>query len=154
NVFVVGTTGSSAFPVRRALQAKAETSPQCTSNGSKAFAMKFGADHQVAYSTLLAGSCQDEATAVATDLAGDAFVAGWTSSQDFPCRHGFQCGVARPPAAFVTKISGDGKSLSYSFLLNGTSGESRATGLAVSQGRAWVTGWTTSADFPMEGDLP
>jgi hypothetical protein len=153
NVYVVGTTGSSAFPVRRALQGKAKTSAQCASGSAKAFAMKFGADHQVAYSTLLAGSCDDEATSVATDLAGDAFVTGWTSSSDFPCRHGFQCGVARPPAAFVTKIAADGKSLSYSFLLNGTRGESRATGIAVSQGRAWVAGWTTSEDFPMQGGL-
>src|SRR5262249_36306861 len=133
SVYVVGTTVSSAFPVRRALQARAESSPQCASSGSKAFAMKFGADHQVAYSTLLAGSCEDEATAVATDLAGDAFVTGWTISPGFPCRHGVQSGVARPPAAFVVKISGDGKSLSYSFPLGGTRGESRATGIAVSQ---------------------
>jgi hypothetical protein len=128
-------------------------SAECA-NPSEAFAMKFGADHQIAYSTFLGGGCRDEVTSLAIDLAGDAYVAGWTNSNDFPCRHGFQCGTARPPAAFVTKIAADGKALAYSFLLNGKSGESRATSIGVSQGCAYVTGWTTSADFPREGTWP
>ncbi len=153
NVYLAGTTASTAFPTRRPIQVKAKVSPDCA-DASEAFAMKFGADHEIAYSTFLGGGCRDEATSVAVDLAGDAYVTGWTNSTDFPCRHGFQCGTARPPAAFVTKIAADGKSLAYSFLLNGTSGESRATSIGVSQGSAYVTGWTTSADFPKEGTWP
>jgi len=153
NVYLAGTTASTAFPTRRPIQVKASVSPDCA-DASEAFAMKFGADHKIAYSTFLGGGCRDEATSIAVDLAGDAYVTGWTNSADFPCRHGFQCGTARPPAAFVTKIAADGKSLAYSFLLNGTSGESRATSVGVSQGCAYVTGWTTSADFPKEGTWP
>jgi hypothetical protein len=153
NVYLAGTSASAAFPTRRPIQVKAHASPACA-YASEAFAMKFGADHKIAYSTFLGGGCRDEATSVAIDLAGDAYVTGWTNSPDFPCRHGFQCGTARPPAAFVTKIAADGKSLAYSFLLNGTSGESRATSIGVSQGCAYVTGWTTSADFPREGTWP
>jgi hypothetical protein len=153
NVYLAGTTTSTAFPTRRPIQVKANVSPDCP-DASEAFVMKFGADHKIAYSTFLGGGCRDEATSVAVDLAGDASVGGWTNSTDFPCRHGFQCGTPRPPAAFVTKIAADGKSLAYSFLLNGTSGESRATSVGVSQGSAYVTGWTTSADYPREGTWP
>jgi hypothetical protein len=153
NVYLAGTTASAGFPTRRPIQVKANVSAECA-NPSEAFAMKFGADHQIAYSTFLGGGCRDEVTSLAIDLAGDAYVAGWTNSNDFPCRHGFQCGTARPPAAFVTKIAADGKALAYSFLLNGKSGESRATSIGVSQGCAYVTGWTTSADFPREGTWP
>jgi hypothetical protein len=153
NVYLAGTTSSAAFPTRNPIQVKANVAADCDAP-SEAFAMKFGADHKIAYSTLLGGGCRDEATSLAVDLSGDAYLTGWTNSTDFPCRHGFQCGSARPPAAFVTKIAADGKSLAYSFLLNGTSGESRATSIAVSQGRAFVTGWTTSSDFPREGTWP
>lgn len=158
NVSLVGTTSSSAFPTRNALQVTANASADCA-NPSDAFAMKFGADHKVAYSTLLGGGCRDEATAVATDLAGGVYVAGWTNSTDFPCRHGFQCDAPpdkapRPPAAFVAKIAADGRALAYSFLLNGRSGESRATSMAVSQASAVVAGWTTAPDFPRQGTWP
>lgn len=153
NVYLAGTTASTAFPTRSAIQAKAAVSSDCA-DPSEAFAMKFAADHKVAYSTLLGGGCREEATSMAVDISGNAYVTGWTNSKDFPCRHGFQCGAARPPAAFVTKIAADGGSLTYSLLLNGTSGESRATSIAVSQGCAFVTGWTTSADFPREGTWP
>jgi hypothetical protein len=153
NVFLAGTTASTAFPTRRPIRVKAKPSADCP-DASEAFAMKFGADHQVAYSTFIGGGCRDEAASVAVDLAGDAYVTGWTNSTDFPCRHGFQCGTARPPAAFVAKIAADGTSVAYSFLLNGTSGESHATSIAVSQGCAYVTGWTTSADFPRDGTWP
>jgi hypothetical protein len=153
NVYLAGTTASTAFPTRRPIQLKAKVSADCA-DASEAFAMKFGADHEIAYSTFVGGGCRDEATSVAVDLAGGAYVTGWTNSTDFPCRHGFQCGTAHPPAAFVTKIAADGKSLAYSFLLNGTSGESRATAVGVSLGCAYVTGWTTSTDFPREGTWP
>jgi hypothetical protein len=154
NVYVVGTTDSTAFPVRRALQPKVPVASECTSAASDAFVMKFGADHKVSYSTYLGGGCGDEAASVAADLAGNAYVTGRTNSADFPCKHGFQCGTARPPAAFVTKIASDGQSFVYSLLLNGAGGESRGTAIAANQGCAYVTGLTTSLDFPTQGAWP
>ena len=50
--------------------------------------------------------------------------------------------------AFVAKLSSDGSKLLYSSFLGG-SGMDMARGIAVdSQGQAWITGWTSSTNFP------
>jgi hypothetical protein len=99
------------------------------------------------YSTYLGGSGEDEGYGIAFDSNGNAYVTGQTASQNFPGTSGGFTGTAQ---VFVTKISADGSSLVYSTYIGG-SGANGDSGNAIavdSSGDAFVTGGTTSANFP------
>src|SRR5205823_3916728 len=88
--------------------------------------------------------------AIAIDSEGYAYVTGFTDSADFPTKNAYQSSLAHAGAenAFVTKLNKDGTGLVYSTYLGG-SVQDDATGIAVdAHGRASVTGYTDSPDFP------
>jgi hypothetical protein len=104
NVYVAGATASNnTFPTANALQ--------CARAGSAdVFATKFNAaGSALIYSTYLGGANDDQARGVAIDSAGNAYLAGRTSSTDFPTAHAIQSafGGETPPFgdAFVLKLS-------------------------------------------------
>ena len=99
---------------------------------------------QLLISTYLGGASDDAAQAIAYDRQGNILVAGWTYSAQLPGT----LGTRNDRDIFVTKLNPAGTAVLYSVRLGGTSDDS-AYGLAVdSQGNAWVTGETSSADFP------
>jgi uncharacterized protein (TIGR03437 family) len=127
-----------------------------------AFVTKWSPDgSQILYSTYLGGSGNDSATGIAVDSTGSAYVAGLTSSLNFPVtNNAFQTMLAGPGAvnaqnAFITKLSPDGSELDYSTYLGGpnnpTGGFSgMTTQIAVdSAGEAVVAGSTYSLSFPV-----
>ena len=104
------------------------------------------------FSTYLGGRESDVLYAAAVDAAGNVYVAGQTSSKDFPvagpvrtsCTLGSLGGCAD---AFAAKLSPDGSRLVYS-IYYGTSGPDEATGIAVyPDGTAWVVGTANNAIF-------
>jgi uncharacterized protein (TIGR03437 family) len=101
------------------------------------------------FSTYLGGSAPDGASGVAVDAAGNVYVAGYTDSSDFPARNAIQPALNGSPSdVFVTKFSPGGKQLLYSTYVGG-SGQNFGYGIAVdAAGYAYVTGATTSGDFP------
>ena len=106
------------------------------------------------YSTLLGGTYEDRATAVAVDSSGSAYVTGSTYSADFPVANARQAINAGGQDAFVARISADGASLLFSTYLGGSGGSlgypEAGQALALdSQGNAYVAGVTSSADFPL-----
>jgi hypothetical protein len=104
-------------------------------------------DPVLAYSTYLGGSSGDAGKAIAIDDFGSAYVTGYTTSANFPAQGSYQTDQAGTDV-FVTKLSPPGSSIVYSTYLGG-SGEDFGTGIAVdAAGTAWVTGRTSSADFP------
>lgn len=105
------------------------------------------------YATPLGGSADDYACGIAVDSAGNAYVSGYTASTDFPHTSGVvQPGKAAGYDAFVTKVSPSGAALVYSTFL-GASGDDYALPIAVdSGGNVYVTGNTTSTDFPVTAD--
>jgi hypothetical protein len=102
------------------------------------------------YSTYLGGHASDEGRGIAVDSSGNAYVTGNTFSADFPILNQYQ--NYRYYDAFVTRIDttkSGSSTLIYSTLLGGGDGEV-GNGIAVdSSGYAYVTGWTTSEDFPI-----
>src|SRR6185503_18876635 len=96
------------------------------------------------YSTYLGGSSMDDATSVAVDPAGRAYVAGWTYTADFPLRNALNS-TTSPPNAFLARFSGAG--LDYSTFI-GASSTDIAYGVAVSATGVYVTGYTFAGDFP------
>jgi hypothetical protein len=100
------------------------------------------------YSTYVGGSDNDEGTGIALDSSGNAYVAGDTSSNNFPTVHPLQAAQGGKTNAFVAKLNAAGNGLEYSTYLGGK-GDDEAGGVAAdSAGNAYVAGTTTSADFP------
>src|SRR3989449_1845312 len=106
-------------------------------------------DPTLAYSTYLGGNSLDEGFGIAVDSLGQAYVTGVTASLDFPPTAGaFQSSSAAGEEAFVTKLNPTGAALVYSTYLGGTNSDV-SLGIAVdSLGQAYVTGRTSSANFP------
>jgi hypothetical protein len=140
--YVTGVTNAPAFPTVHALQ------PRLRGAGDAFVAKIDAAGRSVVYSTYLGGGGDDSARAVATDEAGNAYVAGVTTSHDLPTRHALQTANAGGADAFVTKLDPRGRALVYSTYL-GASGDDSAYAIAVGdRGRAYVTGHTASSDLP------
>lgn len=109
-------------------------------------------DPVVQYSTFLGGTTSDSAAGIFVDTNGNAYVTGTTSSSDFPTTPGTQQTSLRGTHSnvFVSKLTPNGSTLLYSTYLGGT-GATGDQGLAIavdSQGNAYITGSTSSADFP------
>jgi hypothetical protein len=108
-------------------------------------------DPSILFSGYFGGSGQDAISGVATDSNNNVIVTGWTSSVDLPATGGFQMKYGGNIDAFVASFSAVGGALNYCTFIGG-SGEDQATGIAVdSAGSPYITGWTTSSNFPMVG---
>jgi MYXO-CTERM domain-containing protein len=148
--FVTGLATSADFPTLHAFQAVLAA----TGGTSNAFVARLDtAGAALLYSTYLGGSGGDVGSGVALDVAGEAFVTGYTSSTDFPTKDAPQPmnAASQSPggtSAFVAELAATGSELVYSTYLGGSVGDS-AEALAVGpSGGAYVTGYTVSPDFP------
>jgi hypothetical protein len=142
NAYVAGFTSSANFPILGASQATLAGGQQ------DAFVTKLGPSGKLIYSTYLGGAAQDNATAIAVDSAGNAYVTGFTNSANFPVKNAFQPALKGEVNAFVAKLDPTG-SLVYSTYLGGSLADMSA-GIAVdSAGNAYVSGVATSSDFPV-----
>ena len=116
NAYVTGRTQSEDFPTANALQPALGGTLFGTADG---FVAKLNpAGSALIYSSYLGGSDDDRGNGVAVDSSGNAYVAGYTSSSDFPTTPGAydttcgtdgacNAGAATPlPDAFVVKLSG------------------------------------------------
>jgi len=154
NVYVVGRTSSTDFPVQTPIQGNLAG----TSNGFVTKLSTGGA--ALAFSTYLGGGTGDYASGVAVDSSGNVYVTGGTSNGTFPTTTGaFQtkCGTDGNcnglSDAFVTVINSAGSGYVYSTFLGG-SGIEAGAGIAVDAAdNAYVTGSTTSTDFPLKSAL-
>jgi hypothetical protein len=120
-------------------------------------------DPALAYSTLLGGSgfFGDAGNAIAVDAAGDVYVAGSTTSANFPVTSGAYQTTNNAAAnqsinAFVSKLNPTGTELVYSTYLGGSGGEGNYIGgdianaiAADAAGNVYLAGQTYSSDFPV-----
>jgi hypothetical protein len=147
NAYITGFTTSVQFPVVPASGGiqSAIGSTNGTTDGFVSMLNPTGT--ALIYSTYLGGSLDDEATAIAVDSAGDAYVVGYTDSTDFPTAAPLQAANAGNQDAFVAKLSPSGTTLLFSTYLGGDNPDS-ALGIALDQiGDAYVTGYTGSTGF-------
>jgi len=125
---------------------------QGNQGGIDAFVTKlFSTGGGLIYSTYLGGGSSDVGNAIAVDSFGSAYVAGSTSSTDFPVTPGTFVSPAHDQNnGFVTKLSPSGSTLVYSLLL-AAGDEDDITAMALdSQHRVYVTGFTCSTNFPVK----
>jgi len=156
NAYVGGLTSATNFPVTYgAFQTSYGGGP------FDGFVAKINpTGSSLVFSTYIGGAQEDHVNGIALDASGDVYLTGQTNSSNFPTLGGFQaqytagtCGSALSNIpcfeAFVAKLNATGTALIYSSYLGGT-GASYGTDIALdSAGAAYVTGWTTSKDFPV-----
>jgi hypothetical protein len=110
-------------------------------------------DPSVIFSGHFGGSSQDTITSVAIDHSNNIVVAGWTSSTDLPASNGARKVDGGGVDAFVASFLPNGGGLIYCTYLGGSS-DDRAFGVAVDSSRnVYVTGQTSSTNFPVMAPL-
>ncbi len=152
NVYLTGATTSSVnFPLLNAFDSSAP-------GGQEPFVAKLNSlGTALLYSTFLGGGSNDRGDSIALDVAGNAYVSGSATSDDFPVRNAFQVQRAGAADAFVAKIgtapSSQTPVLLWSTYLGGEVDELSPVRLAVSAaGNVAISGTTASAQFPTTPD--
>ena len=103
------------------------------------FVKKLDATGKTVLFTTITGKGNDVAAGLALDAAGNIYVAGSTSSPDFPLRNPLQ---ATPGQGFIAKFTPDGGQVLYSTYFPGP-----IAALAVDPaGNMYVTGYTHTLD--------
>lgn len=147
HAYVTGYTHSRAFPTTpNAFQPQFPV--RFLGPIGSPFVTSLATDGQPIYSTYLGSSSGgDYSTGIAVDPYGHVYVTGSTTAPDFPTLNAFQASLAGFQNAFVTCLGTDGQP-SYSTYLGGSRYDG-GSAIAVDQyGHAYVTGQTTSSDFP------
>jgi hypothetical protein len=151
SAYITGYTGSTDFPTT-----PGAFQPAHGGGSEDVFVVKLSpAGSSLAYSTFLGGTGLDAfgpaegANGITVDAAGNAYVAGWTASTDFPIVNAAQPVYGGGDAdAFVAKLNPSGSALVYCTYLGG-SGPDFGGGIGVDAlGHVHTTGRAHSADFP------
>ena len=101
------------------------------------------------YSTYIGGSGDDSAAKIAVDINGLAYIAGYTTSTNFPIVSAAQTSNHGGKDAFILKLNAAGSALTYSTYLGGTL-DDQANGVAVdTNGNIYVAGASASSTFPV-----
>ena len=152
NMYLTGSTYSSDFPKAGAYQSALK-------GGSNGFVTKLTADgSSLVFSTYLGGSSYDIPAAIALGPSNSVYVAGYTTSSDFPTLSAFQPSVASANngVGFVTRLAASGASLLYSTYLGSPTATSTTIAITAidvdSTGAAYVTGYT-SGSFPLKNPI-
>ncbi len=143
DAYVTGYTSATTFPTT--------TGAYTTTNAgaTDVFVTELSPTGAISYSTYLGGSDDDAGYGIAVDSAGNAYVTGSTGSADFPTTtNAYSATAAGSSDTFVTELNPGGSALVYSTLLGGSDVDSGAAIALAGPGRVYVTGSTSSADFP------
>jgi hypothetical protein len=153
NVYVTGSwhrrTGNpdSDFPAVNALQ------PRAAGDGD-AVVVKLDSAGKIVFSTFLGGSGVDAGSSITLDTFGNLYVAGTTSSTDFPTRNPYQGALAGSDDIFLTKIDNSGTAILFSTYFGGDNRDLVNKVVLDAGGNIYLAGNTKSRTFPgISGDL-
>ena len=145
HVYITGQTNSTDFPATSGAY-------QVNIAGEEdAFLSKFTGTGSLLWSTYLGGSGEDLSHDAATDSSGNVLITGNTESTDFPITSGaYQASYLGNGDAYLSKFNSTGN-LSRSSYLGGSSNEFAWSIATDGSSSAFVTGYTSSTDFPISG---
>ncbi len=146
SIYLTGATTSTDFPVT-------DTSKYKTGATSNVFVAKFDpTGATLVFATYLGGTGADVSVGIAADAATNVYVAGTTTSTDFPTStSAFQATPVAPgnPHTFVTELDPTGATLKYSSYFSGNQTDT-AKGMTLdNKGFVYVIGITNSTNFPL-----
>jgi FG-GAP-like repeat/Beta-propeller repeat len=154
NIIISGYTSAPNFPVVNAIQ----PINGGDTNSFDIFLMKLLPDlSDIVFSTYIGSDGSESAPGLAVDPDGNIYLAGFTSSFEFPVVNGINIGTSGGNLhgdrdAYVMKLSPNGRIL-FSTYVGGSSSDG-AVGIALDTARnIYVTGFTFSGDFPLENEF-
>ncbi|HKW34188.1 MAG TPA: SBBP repeat-containing protein [Candidatus Acidoferrum sp.] len=161
NAYVAGTANTTAFGNGPNITPSnfpttpGTLQPNCPGNCNSSYgwvAKLNSAATALDYSTFVSGttSSSNAPNGIAADSMGNAYVAGQTSSTDFPQQNPLQGFANAGSNAFLSVLNPSASSLLFSTLLGGASnGGNGAAGVALdSSDNIFVAGFTQSSSFP------
>ena len=170
NIYLVGTTTSPQTSFTNAagtIQTSIPSTLLITPAGpSHIFVAEINPSQppSVVYETFIGGTGTDTSVGIGVDSGGNAFLAGNTTSTDFPTfgipyqtkpeTKGAQCASITCTSVFVSVLNATGSALTYSSYLSGN-GNDQASGMAIDlSGDVFITGTTTSNNEPVTDAFP
>jgi hypothetical protein len=142
-IYLSGNTSSPDFP----------NTFNTSIKGEDAYVMKLDPSENtyiLNYSKFLGGNGDEKGWGLTVDEQGNAYVCGRTNSTDFPLQNPVQKTKKGGWDIYVTKLSKNGDSLIYSTYIGGNGDMEEANRITVDQqGCAYITGFTTSSNFPV-----
>ena len=144
NVYIIGATGSPNFPTT--------SDGYDTEYNDDSDVVVFKLDSRgssLLYSTYIGGNDTDSGGAITIDDKGNAYVTGYTYSQDFPTNsEAYDTTQNGYEDLFAIKLNPDGSDLLYSTYIGGSDTDYGRAITIDFEGNAYVTGETWSEDFP------
>ena len=150
NAYVGGDTGSRNFPTTAGAFQR-NCGNLCQNGATDVFLTVLNpTGSALVYSTFFGGSGTDRLIeGIAVDAVGHAYITGWTTSKNLPVTTGaFQTALSGTQDGFVAEFTPDGSALVYATYLGGSVSDATSAITIDSSGDAYVTGWTSSPDFP------
>ncbi len=144
NAYVTGFTESFEFPTTM------NAYDESFNSAGDCFVFKLSTNgSSLLYSTFIGGDYIDTGNSIALDNMRNAYVTGYTYSSDFPTtENAYNRILGGFRNCFVFKLSADGSSILYSTYVGGSLEDSGFSIALDSEENAYVTGYTTSNDFP------
>ncbi len=144
NSYVTGSTTSATFP---------STTGETLELPGDAYVTKMDpSGASPVWSTFVGGQGSDTGVPIAVDADGNPYIAGPTTSFDFPGTAG-RSASRTDLDGFVAKLASDGTSVSYARYVGGTALD-YVHGLAVdASANAYLAGWTESTNFPVAAPI-
>jgi hypothetical protein len=139
NVFITGDSFSSNF-LRDA-----------SSTNSDVFVGKLSTNGLLLTYTFFGGGKNDFATGLTVDASGNIYLSGDTQSPDFPIFNSLGSALSGDRDAFVVKLTPAADQFFYSSLVGGSGLEGGVSIAADTAGNAYITGKTSSSDYPTVG---
>ncbi|MFZ5517960.1 MAG: LamG-like jellyroll fold domain-containing protein [Candidatus Zhuqueibacterota bacterium] len=154
NVYVTGHTASTNFPTSASAFDLTYSGSGGQNIGDDLFISKFDSSlSALSASTYLGGEAWEIGYCLMTDAQGAVYVAGTTSSAEFPTvAHAYDStyngGTKYTGDAFISRLDGNLSSLVASTYLGGSESEGVGGMCLGGDGSVWLAGSTTSGDFP------
>jgi len=142
SVYIAGYTNSADFLLT--------TLGAPSTNANHVFVAKLDSTgSRLVYADYIGGNGNDYGIGLALDSANNVYVTGSTTSSNFPLVKPYQAIDPGSYSGFLSKISTDGSSLSYSTYLGGNGFDQPASVAVDTLGEAYIAGSTTSQNFPV-----
>ena len=147
-IVVVGTTASTNFPMQQAIYANY--------NGglSDAFVARFNDNLSTSlFSTYFGGNTNDFGTSIAIDNSNNIILGGTSNSTNLPILNEINKVNQGGNDIFIAKILPN-RILDFSTYLGGSNDDNLEDLAVNSAGNIYITGFTTSSNFPISNDAP
>jgi uncharacterized protein (TIGR03437 family) len=123
--------------------------------GSDVFVTKLDPNGRVLFTDTFAGKGIDTGSAIALDPSGNIYIAGTTTSNDFPLSKALQTQPSTSGTGFIIKLTNDGTTILYSTYFGGLAGMTSISAMTTDPaGNLYLTGYTSASDFPHTTGMP